>query len=51
MPMGNISSSNESNDYELITHKPKSSTLDLIKQYARVCTPITSIAFSQLIAN
>lgn len=33
------------------THKPKSTTLDLIRQYARVCTPITAIAFSQLIAN
>lgn len=31
--------------------QPKKTTLELIKQYARVCTPITSIAFSQLIAN
>lgn len=31
--------------------KPRTSTLELIKQYARVCTPLQSTPFSQLIAN
>lgn len=49
--MGKFTTSKEGNKAESLTQKPKSSTLDLIKQYARVCTPISSIAFSQLIAN
>lgn len=40
------------NDESIVSDiQPRSTTLELIKQYARVCTPITSIAFSQLIAN
>ncbi|MCH5213607.1 MAG: hypothetical protein J1E97_00335 [Muribaculaceae bacterium] len=31
--------------------KPKNTTLEIIRQYARVYTPLTSIAFSQLIIN
>lgn len=48
--MGNFTTSSDGNTVESI-QKPKKSTLDLIRQYARVCSPITSIAFSQLIAN
>ena len=49
--MGNFTTSTDGNAVEFINHKPNNSTLELIKQYARVCTPITSIAFSNLIAN
>ena len=49
--MGNFTASTDGNTVDFINTKPKNSTLELIRQYARVCTPITSIAFSQLIAN
>ena len=51
LPMVNFTASTDGKSIELANQKPKNSTLELIKQYARVCTPITSIAFSQLIAN
>lgn len=49
--MGNFTSSTNGKAVDSISQTPKNSTLELIKQYARVCTPITSIAFSQLISN
>lgn len=49
--MGNFTTSADGNAVEFIGLKPKSSTIELIRQYARVCTPLTSIAFSQLISN
>lgn len=49
--MRNFTALYENEQIEYQNAKPKKSTLDLIKQYARVCTPITSICFSQLIAN
>lgn len=49
--MGEFTTSSDGKAVEFIGRKPKSSTLELIKQYARVCTPLSSIAFSQLIAN
>lgn len=49
--MGNFTISNGGNSAETVNVKPKNSTLELIRQYARVCTPLTSIAFSQLISN
>ena len=49
--MGNFTTNHDAESIEFISHKPKNTTLELIKQYARVCTPITSIAFSQLVTN
>lgn len=49
--MGKFTTSSDGNAVELTNLKPKNVTLELIRQYARVCTPLTSIAFSQLIAN
>lgn len=41
------------NDNNAVNYKPqpKSSTIELLRQYARVYTPLSAIAFSQLIAN
>lgn len=47
--MRNSTTVNDNN--EVVAQKPKNATLELIRQYARVCTPLTSIAFPQLIAN
>lgn len=44
-----IFTSGETADH--IKSQPRNTTLELIKQYARVYTPVTAIAFSQLIAN
>lgn len=49
--MGNFTAFTDGNAVDYISSKPKNTTLELIRQYARVCTPITTIAFSQLIAN
>lgn len=49
--MGNFTTYSDGNSVEFINLQPKTSTLELIRQYARVYTPITTIAFSQLIAN
>lgn len=49
--MGNFTSLTDGNAVDSLKNQPKKSTLDLIRQYARVYTPITTIAFSQLIAN
>lgn len=49
--MGNFTTSSDGNSVEFINRKPKNSTIELLRQYARVCTPISSIAFPMLIAN
>lgn len=52
MPMGNISTSFHMDSDNVVSQSsPKNSTLDLIRQYARVCTPLPSTAFSKMIAN
>lgn len=51
MPMGNFSTSYPQEPENVVNHSPKSTTIDLIRQYARVCTPLPSIAFSLMIAN
>lgn len=49
--MGDFTICSDHNDVESIISKPRNTTLDLVKQFARVYTPITTIAFSQLISN
>lgn len=49
--MGNFTTYNDGEAVESIKHQPQKTTLELIRQYARVYTPVTAIAFSQLIAN
>lgn len=49
--MGNFTTSADGDAVDYTIQKPRNSTLELIRQYARVCTPLTSIAFSQLVAN
>lgn len=49
--MGNVTTSLHKEQENVKNFAPKSSTLDLIRQYARVCTPLPSIAFSDMIAN
>lgn len=51
LPMRNVTTFQDGESVESMAIKPKKSTLDLIRQFARVYTPITTIAFSQLIAN
>ena len=49
--MGNFTNLTNGKAVEYVNKQPKHSTLELIQQYARVYTPLTTIAFSQLIAN
>lgn len=49
--MGNFTTVSDGKTVEHIKSQPKSTTLELIRQYARVYTPVSAIAFSQLIAN
>lgn len=35
----------------IVNQKPRNTTLDIIRQYARVCTPLPKVAFSKMIAN
>lgn len=34
-----------------INKKPKTSTLEIIRQFARVCTPVTSTVITTIIIN
>lgn len=49
--MRNVTPFPDGQSVDSIVIQPKKSTLDLIRQFARVYTPITTIAFSQLITN
>lgn len=49
--MRKITTFAENENGDIVASQPKKNTIDLIKQFARVYTPITTIAFSQLIAN
>lgn len=49
--MGNFTSYNDGKAVDFVNQHPKSSTLEIIRQYARVYSPITSIAFEKLIVN
>lgn len=49
--MGNFTTFNDGEAIDCVKSQPKNCTLELIRQYARVCTPLTTIAFSQMIAN
>lgn len=49
--MGNFTTFTDNNPVNSTQQHPKSSTLELIRQYARVCTPLSAIAFDQLISN
>lgn len=49
--MGNFTTSLNSEAENLSKLAPRNTTLDLIKQYARVCTPLADTAFYKMIAN
>lgn len=49
--MGNFTYLNNGDAVEFSTTRPRTSTLELIRQYARVYTTLSSTAFSQFITN
>ena len=49
--MGNFTTADGPNTVELFNQTPKTTTIELIRQYARVCSPLTTIPFFNLITN
>lgn len=51
LPMGKFTTSLENDSNNIVNIKPKNTTLELIRQYARVCTALPTTTLALLITN